>query len=266
MKFAHQRKESSIYNIRVFHNWVKRELINQTVTYLRKYYSGEIKLLDLAVGKGGDMNKWIDAGIMCVRGFDIDKNSINGPDGAKERFRKLRFQPDYKFYVMNLSEPLNIEKMDKILKGCKFNIVSCQFAIHYFFQSDEILDNFIRIVRRFIEVNGFFIGTTMDGSKITGNMANDLFKIWVLEGNKYVVKLGLEGDKGHYFSDKSSEEYLVHIDRLINVCKKYDLMFIGSIGFDKWYAMNNNKAKLSDEEQQFSFLNFSFVFTCKPQQ
>lgn len=276
------RKESSIYNLRIFHNWVKREMINQSAKYLEDNYNiNNIKVLDLSCGKFGDMNKYFDNGIMYVIGFDIDAISINE---AKKRYSQLINQlkmknvqklPVYKFYVMDLSDPNSLEKIKRILNDEKFDIVSCQFAIHYFFKSQDTLNTFMTIVSSYINKNAFFIGVTMNGNKIKQLFAkndvieNDIFKIEnntnkfemanSVYNNKYSVNLGDQNDTEHYFAGNTSEEYLVDINELKKVCKKFGLMAILMTDFEDWYY-KFGKDILTKNEKEFSFLNFSFIF------
>jgi mRNA (guanine-N7-)-methyltransferase len=51
--------------MRRFHNNVKRQLYD-------KYTKNIYKLLDLACGKGGDLDKWVSNNIKYVVGYDID--------------------------------------------------------------------------------------------------------------------------------------------------------------------------------------------------
>lgn len=279
-----ERMESSIYNIRLFHNMVKRELLTQTVEFLKNNYSlHTITLLDLSCGKGGDLQKWYDNGITKVVGFDIDEPSITE---ANRRYKSLidklqkkgiKSLPDYKFYVMDLSKEENLAKISHILSDEKFNIVSCQFALHYFFETEHILNTFLTIVRQYIKLDGFFITTTMNGklmkeSFLKGKpIQNDIFKIEskvpINEldskfGNKYSVTLGKKTDTDHYFAGRTLDEYLVDIDVLKDACKKKQLMFIAMTEFSEWYY-NIGKNNLNKMEQQFSFLNFSIIFTHK---
>lgn len=208
------RKQSAIINIRLFHNFIKRTLINETVELLKNGYNcHNIKLLDLAVGKGGDLNKWIDNHISHVIGFDIEKDSIYGPDGAIARFNKIRNKNryDYKFYVTDLSKKENLNFIKNKIGNMKFNIVSCQFAIHYFFEKEEYLENLIHIVSTYLDNNGFFIGTTMDGDKINklimekGDLIDndtyylesktDITSTYQPYGNTYLVSLGKQSEK-----------------------------------------------------------------------
>jgi hypothetical protein len=45
-----------------------------------------------------------------------------------------------------------------------FNISSCQFALHYFFETIEKLNNFIKNLSECTKVDGYFIGTCYDGN------------------------------------------------------------------------------------------------------
>ena len=56
-----------------------------------------------------------------------------------------------------------------------FNIASCQFALHYFFEDVNSLKGFIRNVSENTRVGGYFIGTCYDGSLLF-NRLRDLQK------------------------------------------------------------------------------------------
>lgn len=275
----HSRRESSVINIRNFHNWTKRELLNKSCHYMNINYNMQVNsLLDLAVGSGCDMKKWYDNNIMYAIGFDICKESINE---AKRRYKSLindlkkkdiNYLPIYKFYVLDLSDNDIIRKIKKFVGRTKFDIVSCQFAIHYFFESSHILSNLINIVNVFLKFNGLFIGTAMNGNKIkqlfndNNIIENNIFKIENKSenttissyNNKCSVMLGGEEING-YFKNGESNEYLVDINELIDVCYFYNLSFVNITEFDQWYFMYGNDI-MNDSEKEFSFLNFSFVF------
>lgn len=284
------RSSSSFIGIRLFHNWIKRELIDQCVSYLQQNYNTrQVSLLDLAVGRAGDLNKWYDSGISYVIGFDIDSESIKGKNGAIHRYKKFKNQLttnresiDYRFFVIDLSSNTSgtWSTLHSAIRNHKFNIVSCQFAIHYFFKDSQSLDNLLNIVHSFIHKNGFFIGTTLNGSKIkqllknTNEVSNNIYTITKkynddvisVYGNKYIATLGAKGEQGNYFSDKASTEYLVDIDELKNIAAKYELMFIGLTPFEEWYdkyLLTDPEVVLTDSEKEFSFLNFSFIFMPK---
>lgn len=274
-----EREQSSIINLRKFHNWTKRELINQTCETIKAESTNSVTLLDLSCGKGGDMQKWYDNNIMHVVGFDIDAKSI---DESRSRYNQLihnlkrqnvRNLPMYEFHVMDLSNSSNLPKIANILKQKQFSIVSCQFAIHYFFKNKESLNTLITIVSTYISNNGYFIGTTVNGDllveKLSGKktIGNGIYSIEKkyddpiisAYNNTYLVALGEVGDTEHYFANKKSEEYIVNIEELKNVCSKMNLLYVGVIDFETWYN-SFGKHIMSDNEIEYSFLNFSFVF------
>ena len=189
------RSESATRGLRDFHNlFVKKVLI------LSVAKPGDI-LIDMAVGKGGDWPKWIQSKLSFVFGLDISKDNIeNRLDGACARFLNYRKQyksVPYALFVQANSS-VNIRsgaaaftEKGKLVtnavfgegprdagilgpgvhrqygKGRQgFNISSCQFAMHYFFESESTLHNFLRNLSECTAVGGYFIGTCYDGQKI----------------------------------------------------------------------------------------------------
>jgi hypothetical protein len=181
-----------------FHNlYVKKKLITSVSR------ENDI-LIDYACGKGGDLSKWIAAKLSFVFGMDKSTDNIeNRLDGACVRYlntaKNIKNIP--KVLFLNGNSALNIkngdaiinnnnksveiikaifgniskEKADKLGDGVAkqykvaesgFQISSCQFATHYFFESLETLRGFLTNVAECTALNGYFIGTCYDGEKI----------------------------------------------------------------------------------------------------
>ena len=156
-------------------------------------------LIDFAVGKGGDLPKWIHSNLSFVFGIDISKDNIqNQLDGACARYldycKRFSIMPGALFVqgnsALNIKSGAGIsgEKYKQIVRavfgdGPKdkallgegvyreygkaengFNVSSCQFAIHYMFETRANVCNFLRNVCECTEVGGYFIGTTYDGA------------------------------------------------------------------------------------------------------
>jgi hypothetical protein len=108
--------------MRRFHNNVKRELYDK--------YTREInKLLDLACGKGGDLDKWVSNNIKSVVGYDINERSI------LEAQRRVN---EYK-YSINTKVDVNVRDLSRnVIDGNKdCDVVTSMFAFHYFFETEE---------------------------------------------------------------------------------------------------------------------------------
>ena len=162
-------------------------------------------LIDYAVGKAGDMSKWINSNLSFVFGIDIAKDNIHNPlDGACARYLIKKKQIPNLFYALfvNGNSGLNIrsgaampselglEKDKQITKavfgsGPKdstligkgvsdvygigsngFNISSCQFALHYMFQDRRTVHEFMRNLSECTNMNGYFIITHNDNTFI----------------------------------------------------------------------------------------------------
>jgi len=196
-------KETSTRALRDFHNkFVKKKLITSVSN------RGDT-LIDYAVGKAGDLAKWIEGKLGFVFGIDISKDNIhNQLNGACSRFLKERKNkgdknmPRALFAVGNSG--LNIrngqcfttEKDKQIAnavfgKGPKdatilgkgvikqygvaengFQISSCQFAMHYFFENKTSFHQFLRNISECTKTNGYFIGTCYDGKTVFDHLKN----------------------------------------------------------------------------------------------
>jgi len=279
-----KRKESSIYNIRVFHNWVKNETYKTAAQEIRTASDDEINILELATGKAGDLYKWMGINAQSVLGIDLRKESIFGKNGAQHRYNNMVKRAKYdktlkvpkcNFYVFDISKPSNFEAIKNIMKNKKFNLVSCQFAIHYFFKSEATLDIFMRLVDHGIKPGGKLIGTTMNGEKIKGLFSeNDKVQKNIFNakkekfndspyGNEVIIQLGKKGED-HYFAEESSIEYTVEPNDLINKCAEYGLVEPKILLFEdmyKKYESMDPEHKLTEDDKEFSFLNFAFLFT-----
>lgn len=81
------KKKSKTIAMRDFHNKYVKHLLIRLSTNAAKKQEPEPLLLDLAVGKGGDLQKWISCGLHGVLGIDIAYDNIHNPtDGACARF------------------------------------------------------------------------------------------------------------------------------------------------------------------------------------
>jgi len=260
-------------SMRDFHNlYVKRRIIEGVS-------KPSETLIDLAVGKAGDMPKWIAAHLDFVFGIDVSRDNIeNRKDGACARFlnykKRFRAMPSALFIEGNSS--LNIRNGDAAAnqkgkeiimailgQGSKdasklgagvykqygkakegFNIVSCQFALHYFFENQEILHNFLRNVSENCKVGGHFIGTCYDGATIFEALEDkdkgdviaayhDEKKMWEIK--KDYSSADFENDEtsvGYPIEvfqesiNKAFKEYLVNFTYLVYLLENYGFELI----------------------------------------
>jgi mRNA (guanine-N7-)-methyltransferase len=255
--------DRDISGMREFHNFIKKMLITQ-------FASNKKTLLDIAVGRGGDLFKWKMANIKIVVGFDVHKNSIIE---AKRRLNdslnsyKLPYTQYFEGNILdeNIEHKLyKIESRIKGLQGNQYDVISCQFAFHYFTKSPSYLHYVLRFISSKLHTGGYFIGTAADGDIINGilskkNVNSDLLQLNKLEDNEYIFNIATNTGSSTYFDIKGkSKEYYVFKDELVNSAAIYNLELIEINSFYSWYTKYNKTIKKN--EGLISFLNFSFVF------
>tara|TARA_B000000557_G_scaffold143283_1_gene116318 strand:- start:865 stop:2019 length:1155 start_codon:yes stop_codon:yes gene_type:complete len=182
-------------SLRDFHNrYVKRQLIHNISK------PGDT-LIDMTVGKAGDLYKWVDARLSFILGIDLSKDNIeNRKDGACVRYLNMRKKYNNSFdaifltgnssknilntnafsddrtkmvaralYGMGNKDPKILGNGVYRLYGKAkngFDIISNQFSIHYFFKDIDTLKNFIINLCENCKLNGYFIGTCYDGKRV----------------------------------------------------------------------------------------------------
>tara|TARA_B000000437_G_C11669343_1_gene314925 strand:+ start:108 stop:1175 length:1068 start_codon:yes stop_codon:yes gene_type:complete len=158
--------------------------------------------MDLSIGRGGDIQKYLEThNVSFLFAIDISSN-INE---ACKRFYKIN-NKECKPVIVRGDTSKNIknneyceieestkedkehcEIMTNIIYGKEtpipkkymeirqkyfgigekgFDIVSSQFSMHYYFQSQQTFNGFIRNLKENIKKGGYFIGTCYDGKKI----------------------------------------------------------------------------------------------------
>tara|TARA_B100000424_G_scaffold169719_1_gene130669 strand:+ start:36 stop:3551 length:3516 start_codon:yes stop_codon:yes gene_type:complete len=267
------KKESSTQGLRDFHNlFVKLKLIQGVSN------RGDT-LIDYAVGMAGDLPKWIRSKLKFVFGIDISKDNImNQLNGACARYLKAtkKFHKIPNALFLHGNSGKNIRKGDayytdkdkQISKavfgtGAKdpsiigkgvyknyglaesgFQISSCQFALHYFFENEYSLHSFLRNISECTKVNGKFIGTCYDGKTVFNLLRNkkkdEGFTIFkndrkIFELTKTYDQTGFPDDElslGYGINvyqetiNKVFREYLVNFEYFVRVMEDYGFVLI----------------------------------------
>jgi hypothetical protein len=235
-------EETSTQGLRDFHNlYVKKNLIQGVAN------RGDT-LIDFAVGKAGDLKKWIRANLSFVFGVDYSRdNIINQMDGACARYlneaKKAQRIPKALFVQGNSAlnirsgEALSTAK-DKVVaraifgQGAKditelgkgvynqygvgelgFNIASCQFALHYFFQNSQTFHEFLRNVAECTKIGGHFIGTCYDGETVF-KMLKSLKRdegITIMKNDRKIYEIIKKYDQTGFPDDEMSLGYPIHV-------------------------------------------------------
>jgi hypothetical protein len=268
-----QKKSEEEYKfVKKFNNFVKKNLI-------MRFKSKSI--IDLASGRGGDLNKYSDASVENLLMLEIDRNSIDEIINRKynillnKKFGGLNLIIENmdlnKFYKKNI-EQIEKRQLD-FLKDNKNNIF-CHFAFHYFTENEKMTKNICEFINYYLKPGASFIITILDGSKIY-----ELLKThgeW--KTNKYYIKLcdksKIFSGYGHKikiklpFSNEIYDEFLIDLFMLDKVLSKHGIYRKEDRNFDKLLAEfeSYNKymyASIDNEDRLFLGLYKYVVYTKK---
>jgi ribA/ribD-fused uncharacterized protein len=276
---------NDVYN---FHNRIKDEL------YRSNIQKGDT-LLELAVGRGGDLYKWKKTEPSKVVGVDISLGNITSPtQGSAVRYlndrRKnpydympaiLFLQGDMTVYplleqedkympiLMGKEQP-STEYLEKFRDLNKFDDISCQFALHYACESEDTFRNFAKNIERYGK-NTFF-GTCLDGQAVYSllmgkkthlfgddkQVCGEISKQYE-DRESWVEEFGMPIRVFLESFDKPEVEYLVPFHRVCDIMREVGYELEDSKMFSELYQ-HQNGITLTQEQQVFSFLNRTFVF------
>jgi hypothetical protein len=259
-------------SLRNFHNlYVKSKLIQVAAN------RGDT-LIDYAVGKAGDLQKWTRANLSFVLGIDISKDNIqNHIDGACARYlnyRRDNRNDNFRAIFVNGNSGNNIrdgtalltEKEKEItqaifgvgrksadilgkfvhdkygLASDGFQVSSCQFALHYFFETSATLHRFLRNLSECTKLGGYFIGTCFDGNTVfkilsdrnelaiyndDGSKMFELTKLYTQTGFPAdATSIGYPINVYQETIGKTFREYLVNFDYLIRIMEDYGFVLL----------------------------------------
>ena len=217
IEYVKMRGKSNYINMRKFHNRVKQDVIQRSVLeFKRRNRLNTVRVLDVSVGRFGDLHNYIRTGVDYVLGLDPDVESINEAEN-----RLIKTDLDAELKVARITDRLIPE-----LDGEKFDVACCHFSLHYFFESEEMLRNALENISNSLVKGGYFIGTTIVGEKVDRFIGNsehyNIKKLYdeynVGFGLGYKFKLIDNPDGGIYFNIHDEDtEYLVNMD-LLNLC------------------------------------------------
>jgi hypothetical protein len=160
---------------------------------------------------------------------------------------------------------------NNVMNRNKFDVVSCQFAIHYMFKDEKTLTNFIENVANNIKEGGYLIGTTFNGllvdkllekeDEVNGKVGDKI--VWSLKKKykKYDLKepknnYGLEIK--NYFHSIGQEflEYLVDFELLDSKMKEYGFKTLEK---DDFKDFERHDKKYEDKEIE-NFYDFDKIY------
>jgi 2-polyprenyl-3-methyl-5-hydroxy-6-metoxy-1,4-benzoquinol methylase len=249
-----------------YHDWYKSILMYQ-------YFSDKkLKILDIGIGEGADIEKLEYCQPHSVVGIDINQHSmIKVNNGAIERYQQLartrasaRKAVPMHFIHANFGVELtktaqqnlvgigqkSLEQVEKHLENQKFDAINCQFTIDNFFKDQEIFDQICKNIDNCLNKDGLILITTIDGDKINEYLdsqdsksttyldamgkENTFFSIDNLSIDKKNRGVGqcVQLKQPSDISEKGQIHYMVYKDYLVSEFKKRNIELIETMTFE----------------------------------
>ena len=257
--------------LRKLHNFIKSKLIAAICSVGSK----SISIMDTSIGRGGDIKKYLHSKnpIDFLFALDISpdvrkatyiyqmdyskkpralfmqyntsESIINGAGlkGSDEIIKRNKTLIDI-IYDKKKNVPKKYEEIDKRYRGIakkKFDIISSQFSVHYYFKDEITLRGYIQNLSDNCEKGGYFIGTCYDGLKVFNALKeNGMIEMFDSYKNKvYSISKNYEIDNFTYEKDNKEKmfgqiinvymssigmeipEYLVNFDFFKDIMKEY---------------------------------------------
>ncbi|XP_013133687.1 PREDICTED: mRNA cap guanine-N7 methyltransferase isoform X2 [Papilio polytes] len=238
-----ERFNSPIFYLRNFNNWVKSVLIQEYIDKVKeKDYGKALKVLDICCGKGGDLSKWQKARVDHVIFADIAEVSIQQCQARYEDLKRRQGRLfSAEFIALDCTKAgLRHKYRDPSIN---FDLVSCQFGLHYSFESLGQARRMLTNISECLRPGGYFFGTIPNAYEIVSRAQkseNNAF-----ENRIYKIKLLFDPRNGYpLFGAKydfqlegvvNCPEFLVNFKLFVKLAAEYGLELVYQAGFSDFY-------------------------------
>jgi len=229
---------------RNFNSIVKTELLKcVTNRKLLSYPSKRKLIMDLACGKGQDLSRLINLRFENIVMIDKDFDAIYQLLERKYniRLQDSRSSSTLKSLQMDLSSDYNanidiLKNNTNILKE-SVDIIICNFALHYFMDDFNHINNLIQLISYYLSPNGRFIFTCFDGAKVFELLKSTNTFNWIDKKTnelKYSIDKRFDSDVLTNLNQKIGvilpftnktyyDEYLVNLDYIESLFNKHGI-------------------------------------------
>jgi ribA/ribD-fused uncharacterized protein len=155
----------------------------------------------------------------------------------------------------------------------QFDCISCQFALHYACESEEVFRAFAKNLQKYGK--GIVFGTCSDGQSIysllvgkkthlfgNGKQISGEYTKEYMDKDLWTEEFGMPVKVFLESFDKPAIEYLVPFEKVTQILDEHGYELVESKMFSEVYS-SQSAITLTPEQQTFSFLNRTFVFKRK---
>jgi uncharacterized UPF0146 family protein len=236
-------------------------------------------VVDLAVGKGQDLNKYTKNKVSRLLGIDVDRIALNE---LLTRYydllnnRNSNINMNVSIMRQDLTEPAvaifeRIKSLWSVNGEFKFpNIIICNLAIHYFIKNIGELANLSTLLKSLVPAGGLFMYTTFNGRAIYDLLSSNPNGEWLVQhlgAVKYRIVKKYQSSQFHEFGltiqaklpfsgEEMYEENLVDIELVNHILGDIGFEVVKSGSFADFFPILKSEnplvgAKLSDDDKKF---------------
>lgn len=260
--FYFEKSDAQYKAARNFNSYVKSQLIS------RNY--GTEYVIDMASGKGQDLNRYYSAKVKNLLMLEIDQSALDELitrkyDMAKKLWIERIDQPivinsspqSTKLVVaqMDLNKPaknniVQIETEFIDFKAKSVGLIVCNFALHYLVADTKHISNVATFIAHWLKPGGEFMFTALDTEKINallkkGPWEIGPYKIEYAKKKTAAIKVLLP------CSTEMREEPQINLSDLDKELAHHKILRIETKSFGEYLSQYKDVADLNDADRQF---------------
>jgi hypothetical protein len=257
IKAYFQKNSKGYVSMRKFNNFTKLCIIQNCAQKCNSLNY----IIDLAAGKGQDLDKYIKCKFENILMIDNDFDALSEIINRKYLINDNKLPSTTTSIIhinkSNLSQPY--AKTLENIKLSEYNIpnraplVVCNLALHYLIPNKRKIQNFCNLLHNILEKGGFFIFTAFNGKKIFDLLVGNTEKNWsnnksltysirkkydddIFTGIEQQIDVMLPFSQGEYYT-----ENLINIDLLNELLSKKKINLIQSDTFISYESRFENE-------------------------
>jgi SAM-dependent methyltransferase len=177
----YSKKSNLGKTFRAFHNFIKSQYL---YNYCSPIQDKKLDILDVGIGRGGELNKYFSARVKSIVGIDVDVEGLfsAGSDSTIGRYLNMKkkfpnfpptdlvhasfgislFKPDQQYSGLQNMTEQNKKNISKI-NTKKYDLISAMFSIHYLFKDNDTVNAMIENFS-LLKSGGYFLCCLFDGN------------------------------------------------------------------------------------------------------
>ena len=221
--------------IRNFHNFVKSMLLSEACECTEPH----ARYLDMCCGNGGDISKLVHNNITQYFGMDIANHAV------ERALQRIQDQSSVTGEAISFNA-FSCTAGHMLVNMRKFDIVSCQFAIHYAFSDEQTARTFIQNVAFALRVGGSFIITVPDAEflqksrKLLGKKFGDQHYSVKFDSLDEFADFGTDYEFTFKGAVEQLKEYVVKHEVLERLCNDCGMRLESSNNFEEYTQYKDN--------------------------